>query len=63
MAEVLDVHPVRVDRERAWAALQRDKKVRGGKIRLVLLEELGSPVVREVDPGDVRTALDELIAD
>jgi shikimate kinase / 3-dehydroquinate synthase len=63
MAEVLDVHPVRVDRERAWAALQRDKKVRGGKIRLVLLEERGSPVVREVDPGDVRTALDELIAD
>jgi shikimate kinase/3-dehydroquinate synthase len=63
MAEVLDVHPVRVDRERAWDALQRDKKVRDGKIRLVLLEELGKPVVREVDPSDVRTALDELIAD
>ncbi|HKF15543.1 MAG TPA: bifunctional shikimate kinase/3-dehydroquinate synthase [Gaiellaceae bacterium] len=63
MADVLDVHPVRVDRERAWAALQRDKKARDGKIRLVLLEELGRPVVREVDPGDVRLALDELIAD
>jgi shikimate kinase / 3-dehydroquinate synthase len=59
----LDVHPVRVDRERAWQALQRDKKARNGKIRLVLLEELGKPVVREVDPGEVRTALDELIAD
>jgi shikimate kinase / 3-dehydroquinate synthase len=63
MAEVLDVHPVRVDRERAWNALQRDKKARDGKIRLVLLEELGEPVVREVDPADVRIALDELIAD
>jgi shikimate kinase/3-dehydroquinate synthase len=63
MAEVLDVHPVRVDRERAWNALQRDKKARDGKIRLVLLEKLGEPVVREVDPADVRIALDELIAD
>jgi shikimate kinase / 3-dehydroquinate synthase len=62
MAEVLDVHPVRVDRERAWAALQRDKKARDGRIRLVLLEELGRPVVREVDAADVRAALDELIA-
>ena len=62
-AEVLDVHPVRVDRERAWAALRRDKKARDGRIRLVLLEELGKPVVREVEPNDVRTALDELIAD
>jgi shikimate kinase / 3-dehydroquinate synthase len=62
-ADVLDVQPVRVDRERAWSALQRDKKARDGRIRLVLLEELGKPVVREVDPADVRTALDELIAE
>jgi shikimate kinase/3-dehydroquinate synthase len=62
-ADVLDVQPVRVDRERAWAALQRDKKARGGRIRLVLLEELGKPVVREVERDDVRIALDELIAD
>jgi shikimate kinase / 3-dehydroquinate synthase len=62
MAEVLDVQPVRVDRERAWEALQRDKKMRDGRIRLVLLEELGKPIVREVAPRDVRTALDELIA-
>ena len=62
-SDVLDVQPLRVDRERAWAALQRDKKARDGRIRLVLLEELGKPVVREVDPADVRTALDELIAD
>ena len=58
----LDSRPVRVDRERAWAALQRDKKVRGGKIRLVLLEALGKPVVREVEADEVRAALDELIA-
>jgi shikimate kinase / 3-dehydroquinate synthase len=60
--EVLQVQPVRVDRERAWAALQRDKKARGGRIRLVLLEELGKPVVREGEPREVRAALDELIA-
>jgi shikimate kinase / 3-dehydroquinate synthase len=60
--DVLDVEPVRVDRERAWAALQRDKKAREGKIRLVLLEELGKPVVREAEPKEVRAALDELIA-
>jgi 3-dehydroquinate synthetase len=60
---VLDVQPVRVDRERAWEALQRDKKMRDGKIRLVLLEALGKPVVREAEPDEVRAALDELIAD
>jgi shikimate kinase / 3-dehydroquinate synthase len=61
--EVLDVQPVRVDRERAWAALQRDKKARDGRIRLVLLEEVGKPVVREAEPAEVRRALDELIAE
>ena len=60
--EVLDPEPVRVDRERAWAALQRDKKARDGRIRLVLLEEVGKPVVRETEPDEVRKALDELIA-
>jgi shikimate kinase / 3-dehydroquinate synthase len=57
----LDPQPVRVDRERAWSALQRDKKMRGGKIRLVLLEALGKPVVREVEADEVRAALYELI--
>jgi shikimate kinase / 3-dehydroquinate synthase len=61
--EVLDPQPVRVDRERAWTALQRDKKARVGRIRLVLLEELGKPVVREAEPDEVRKALDDLIAD
>jgi 3-dehydroquinate synthetase len=61
--EVLDPQPVRVDRERAWESLQRDKKAREGRIRLVLLEGPGKPVVREADPAEVRKALDELIAD
>jgi shikimate kinase/3-dehydroquinate synthase len=59
----LDPQPVHVDRERAWTALQRDKKVRRGRIRLVLLEAVGKPVVREVEPDEARAALDELIAD
>jgi 3-dehydroquinate synthetase/shikimate kinase len=59
----LDPQPVRVDRELAWAALQRDKKVRRGRIRLVLLEALGKPVVRDVEPDEARAALDELIVD
>src|ERR687898_2981370 len=53
----LDPQPVRVDRELAWAALQRDKKFRRGRIRLVLLEALGKPVVREVEPDEARAAL------
>ena len=63
LPEILDPQPVRVDRERAWAALRRDKKARDGRIRLVLLEELGKPVVREAEPDEVRKALDELVAD
>jgi shikimate kinase / 3-dehydroquinate synthase len=59
----LDPQPVRVDRELAWAVLQRDKKIRRGRIRLVLLEALGKPVVREVEPDEARAALDELIID
>ena len=37
--------PVRVDRELAWAALARDKKVVGGVPRLVLLEAPGRPLL------------------
>jgi 3-dehydroquinate synthetase/shikimate kinase len=61
--EVLRPQPVAVDRERAWEALQRDKKVADGKLGLVLLEEPGRPRIGvEVDPASVRAALDELIA-
>jgi 3-dehydroquinate synthetase len=53
-----------VNRDRAWAALQRDKKREDGRVRLVLLDGPGRPV-HGVDRPDaeVRAALDELIAD
>jgi shikimate kinase / 3-dehydroquinate synthase len=61
--QTLRPEPVRVDRDAAWAALARDKKVVGGTPRLVLLEAPGKPRVGvEVPPADVRAALDALIA-
>jgi shikimate kinase / 3-dehydroquinate synthase len=55
--------PVRVDFERAWAALGRDKKRRGGRIRLVLLEAPGKPLLGQELPEEaVREALRALIA-
>jgi shikimate kinase/3-dehydroquinate synthase len=59
--ELLGPRPVRVDRERAWAALQRDKKARAGELRIVLLGEHG-PLVQARPEDEVRAALDELIA-
>jgi len=53
--ELLQPEPVRVDRDRAWEALLRDKK---GALRLVLLD--GYDV--EVPEEDVRRELDRLIA-
>ncbi|NUT55248.1 MAG: 3-dehydroquinate synthase, partial [Thermoleophilia bacterium] len=61
--EQLDPKPVKVDRERAWAALARDKKAVGGVPRLVLLERPGEPRIGvELPPDEVRKALDDLIA-
>jgi shikimate kinase / 3-dehydroquinate synthase len=61
--ERLRPRPVRVDRERAWAALLRDKKAVGGTTRLVLLERPGQPRIGvELPVADVRDALDALIA-
>jgi shikimate kinase/3-dehydroquinate synthase len=61
--EQLSPRPVRVDRERAWAALLRDKKSVAGAPRLVLLERPGSPRIGvEVPAEEVRAALDALIA-
>jgi len=60
--EVLAPRPVPVDRNRAWAALQRDKKSEHGELRLVLLDDDG-PVVAARPEAEVRTALNELIAD
>ncbi|MGE5689210.1 MAG: bifunctional shikimate kinase/3-dehydroquinate synthase [Pseudomonadota bacterium] len=60
---LLDPKPVRVDRDRAWAALRRDKKAENGEIRLVLLDAPGRPRWGVAVPEDeVRAALDALIA-
>ena len=58
--KLLSPRPVRVDRDRAWAAMRRDKKARDGRLRLVLLDDDG-PAVRPVAERDARAALDELI--
>jgi shikimate kinase/3-dehydroquinate synthase len=53
----------RVDRDRAWDALRRDKKAAGGRVQLVLLTKPGMPVTgAELPDADVRAALDALIA-
>ncbi len=63
VAGLLEPRPVPVDRERARAALRRDKKAVGGRVRLVLLEAPGSPVVTDELPEPaVDAALDELIS-
>jgi 3-dehydroquinate synthetase len=60
--EVLRPRPVRVDAERAWAALRRDKKAADGRIRLVLLGDDGPVWPAELPEPEVRAALDALIA-
>ncbi|MHB8470504.1 MAG: bifunctional shikimate kinase/3-dehydroquinate synthase [Gaiellaceae bacterium] len=57
--EILRPERVRVDRERAWQALLRDKK---GALRLVLLGEDGPTWDVPVPEVDVRRELDRLIA-
>jgi shikimate kinase/3-dehydroquinate synthase len=56
--EVLHPEPARVDRERAWEALQRDKK---GPLRIILVGDEGG-FETELAERDVRAALDALIA-
>jgi shikimate kinase / 3-dehydroquinate synthase len=61
--ETLAPRPAGVDRERAWAALRRDKKSAKGRIRLVLLERPGEPRWPvELPEDEVRRALDDIIA-
>jgi 3-dehydroquinate synthetase len=56
--DVLHPEKARVDRGRAWEALQRDKK---GPLRVVLLGDDGG-FETELPAADIRRALDELIA-
>ena len=60
--EVLRPQPVRVNRERAWEAMKRDKKARGGVPRFVLLSDDGPVSGVEVPEEDARRELDRLIA-
>jgi 3-dehydroquinate synthetase len=62
VVEVLRPQPARVDRERAWEAMQRDKKARDGELRLVLLGDDGPRTNVGVPEEDVRRELDRLIA-
>ena len=58
----LQPRPVRVDRDRAWDALLRDKKRSAGAINLVLLGATG-PVVESRPADEVRAALYSLTLD
>ncbi len=60
--EVLRPQPVRVDRERAWEAMKRDKKALAGVPRFVLLGADGPESGVVVPEEDVRRELDRLIA-
>jgi 3-dehydroquinate synthetase/shikimate kinase len=60
--EVLRPQPVRVDRDRAWEAMKRDKKARGGVPRFVLLGDDGPVSGVVVTEEDARRELDRLIA-
>jgi shikimate kinase / 3-dehydroquinate synthase len=60
VVDALDPQPVAVDRDRAWEALQRDKKRTGDAINLVLLGDDG-PYLEARSADEVRAALDTLI--
>ena len=60
--EVLRPELAGVDRERAWEAMKRDKKARGGEPRFVLLGDDGPRIGVPVPEEDARRELDRLIA-
>jgi 3-dehydroquinate synthetase len=60
--EILRPQPARVDRERAWEAMRRDKKARDGEIRLVVLGDSGPEWGVPVAEAEIRRELDRLIA-
>jgi shikimate kinase/3-dehydroquinate synthase len=60
--EILRPKPVDADRELAWQAMHRDKKVVDGELRLVLLSDDGPRWNVPVPAGEARRELDALIA-
>lgn len=58
----LPVEPAPVDLDLAWQAMSLDKKARGGRLRLVLLEAPGKPVFNiELPAAEVRQELARLV--
>jgi 3-dehydroquinate synthetase len=66
LVERLQVEPARSldadQREAALQAMTRDKKARGGRVRFVVLDALGSPRLTELSPADCARALEEALA-
>jgi 3-dehydroquinate synthase len=60
--EVLRPEPAQVDPERAWQAMSRDKKARGGELRFVLLGARRPEHGVVLPEADVRRELGRLIA-
>jgi 3-dehydroquinate synthase len=57
----LPTEGLRLDVNRVFEAMAFDKKVRDGRIRLILLEELGKAMVRQDVPGElIREAVESL---
>jgi 3-dehydroquinate synthase len=58
----LPTHATALDRERIMQAIALDKKVQARKVRWVLLEGIGRPVIRDDVPDDVvQRAFDEVL--
>jgi 3-dehydroquinate synthase len=51
---------IEVDADLVWEALQKDKKREGGTIHFVLLQQIGSAVVRRLSIEDVRVGMKHL---
>jgi 3-dehydroquinate synthase len=54
--------PLGVEPAALVAQMYRDKKATRGKLVFVLLDDIGLPVVREVEEGDARAAVERLAA-
>jgi 3-dehydroquinate synthase len=51
----LPIHGLELDPARVVESMQFDKKVKAGKIRLILLKKIGEPVIRDDAPAELPT--------